>query len=440
MFFYLGIILALSLLTSCAPETEQADAPDLQDQKVFDKLIYGDDDRRDLYDVSSVLNKKLADSTVALLESSHLKVLDASHFGLPNETYGSQQLLCTSEIFYDQPAAAFCSGSLVGPNLILTAGHCIKDAGDCMSVRFVFGYAVKHNGKYPLSVPTTEVYSCKRIIARKLESSGSDFALIETDRLVVGHEALRLQRSRVAGVGDAITVIGHPSGLPTKVASGGKVRKVVSSHLVTNLDTYGGNSGSGVFNSETGEMVGVLVRGDADFVAKGSCYISNRCASDACRGEDVTRIDQVAALIPELSLPRPSPTPQPSPSPESVERVYTSRENLAIPDNDPRGAASSLRVSEAIAGRRILIGVDIEHTYVGDLILTLTSPTGKTYVLRKNKGGRSRDIKGVFGESLVSETSLSALSSSPAGRWKFKVVDSLSRDVGTLKQWKIILK
>jgi subtilisin-like proprotein convertase family protein len=434
------LFLLAGFLISCAPEGELTSYTDLQDQKAFDRLIYGDDDRHDLYDTSSVLYKKLADSTVALLESSSLSALSSTSFNFPTGTYGRQQLLCTTEPFYDQPAGAFCSGSLVGPNLILTAGHCIKDVADCADVRFVFGYAVKQAGKYPLNTPNSEVYSCKRIVSRKLEATGVDYALIETDRPVVGHEVLKLQRSRVAAVGDALTVIGHPSGLPTKVASGGKVRKVVGSHLVTNLDTYGGNSGSGVFNSETGEIVGILVRGDTDFVQKGSCYVSNRCPADGCRGEDVTRIDQVVALIPVSPGPAPSPAPSPSPTPGSVAKIYTLNANAAVPDNNAVGVESSLQVPEAVAGRKVQIGVNLEHTYIGDITITLISPQGTSYVLQKNKGGRAQNLQGVFGDTLVSESSLAGLSSAPAGKWKLKVVDSVSRDVGTLKQWKIILK
>jgi subtilisin-like proprotein convertase family protein len=423
---------AIAILAACAgpsePNEGAAVATTTEDHKAFDKLIYGDDDRKDLYEVTSSLNKKLADSTVALLESSHLKALSGSGFSLPTETYGSQQMLCASEPFYEQPAGAFCSGSLVGPNLILTAGHCIKDAMDCANVRFLFGYAVKQSGKYPISVASSDVYNCKRIVSRKLEAAGGDFALIETDRSVMGHEVLKLQRSRVASVGDALTVIGHPSGLPTKVVGGGKVRSVSSSYFVTNLDTYGGNSGSGVFNAETGEIVGVLVRGDTDFIAKGACYVSNRCPADGCRGEDVTRIDQVSTLIPEGSTPVPA------------ENVFVSVKSLAIPDKNLTGVDSSIPVSEAVAGRKVLIGVNVEHTYVGDLRLTLLAPNGKSYVLRKNIGGRSRDLQGIFGDSLVSETDLSGLSSVAAGIWKLRIVDSLSKDTGTLKEWKIILK
>ena len=44
-----------------------------------------------------------------------------------------------------------------------------------------------------------------------------------------------------------LVVIGHPSGLPTKIADGAWVRNNESEYyFVTNLDTFGGNSGSAV--------------------------------------------------------------------------------------------------------------------------------------------------------------------------------------------------
>lgn len=323
MFFNLSQILKLSfgillLCSACAGPSESKLTPETvsqDDQNAYGRLIYGDDDRKDLFEEQSALYLKLADSTVALLESSSVKAQSASVFSLPTETFGVQNLLCKTEPFYDQPAGAFCSGSLVAANMILTAGHCIKDAEDCANVRFVFGYDVKQPGQYPVSAASSEVYGCKRIVSRKQEGAGADYALVEIDRPVVHHAPLKLQRSGPAAVGDGVTVMGHPSGLPTKIASGGQVRKVSSSFITTNLDTYGGNSGSAVFNSTTGEVVGVLVRGDTDFVVKGSCYVSNRCAADDCRGEDVTRIDQVTALIPEVASPSPTPAPSVSPSP-----------------------------------------------------------------------------------------------------------------------------
>ena len=62
--------------------------------------------------------------------------------------------------------------------------------------------------------------------------------------------------------------------------------------FTANLDTYGGNSGSPVFNSETHEVEGILVRGDTDFVPLGKCMVSAVCPTNGCIGEDCTRVSE----------------------------------------------------------------------------------------------------------------------------------------------------
>jgi len=98
-------------------------------------------------------------------------------------------------------------------------------------------------------------------------------------------------------VGDGLTVIGYPAGLPLKVAGGAQVRDIQAQHLVANLDTYGGNSGSAVFNSLTGEVEGILVRGELDYTYENNCRVSNRCSDGGCRGEDVTLFERVLPYI-----------------------------------------------------------------------------------------------------------------------------------------------
>jgi subtilisin-like proprotein convertase family protein len=439
--FVVGLLAAASL-AACAKSPQNintANTEETPENKLTIQMIYGNDDRQDLYQVNSELYRKLADSTVALVKSTDMKASGSTLFNLPMDSYGELQNLCKTEPFYDEPMAAFCSGSLVGPNLILTAGHCVANADECGETRFLFGYAVKQPGAFPATVSTQETYSCKRIVAREQNTIGADYALIELDRNVVGHEVLKLQRSREVSVGDALTVIGHPSGLPTKVASGGKVRSVLNSFFVGSLDTYGGNSGSAVFNSSTGEIVGVLVRGDTDFINHGDCRVSFRCDEGDCRGEDVTRIDQVAAKIPPVGNEHPNDPPKPPPSNKPDQSVFGSTTEVVIPDNNPAGAESEIRVP-AVQGRKVLISVDISHTYVGDLVISLTAPGGKNYVLRKNKGGRSRDLVGTFGDTLTAEVDLSALANSFAGTWKLRVVDNSPKDKGTLRQWSVILK
>jgi V8-like Glu-specific endopeptidase len=86
--------------------------------------------------------------------------------------------------------------------------------------------------------------------------------------------------------------------LPLKVAENAFVRdNSNSSYMTCNLDTYGGNSGSPVFNSETHEVEGILVRGETDFEPSGNCNVSLVCPTTGCRGEDVTRTTEFAHLI-----------------------------------------------------------------------------------------------------------------------------------------------
>ena len=56
-------------------------------------------------------------------------------------------------------------------------------------------------------------------------------------------------------------------------------------------------SGSPVFNSDTHEVEGILVRGETDFVTQGSCRVSLVCPSSGCRGEDCTRTTEFVGSL-----------------------------------------------------------------------------------------------------------------------------------------------
>ncbi|MGE0527945.1 MAG: serine protease [Bdellovibrionales bacterium] len=255
-------------------------------------VIYGDDNRLDYYQVGDSLWRAHADSTVALISSSKVNVR-GEWAEIQTSGYGSSMGLCSNEPFFEQETAAFCSGFLVAPDVVVTAGHCVREGTGCAATRFVFGFRLEDAGDKPRRVSTDAIYSCAHLIHSVADSDGEDFAVVRLDRAVTQVAPLPLRRQGKPGVGDALTVIGHPSGLPLKIAPGAEVRQVKSEFLIANLDTYGGNSGSAVFNSHTGEVEGVLVRGEMDFVYENGCRRSKRCAEQACRGEDVTLIERV---------------------------------------------------------------------------------------------------------------------------------------------------
>lgn len=263
-----------------------------------EKLIYGDDNRVDVYESTNPLFQKLAISTAAQISKNSLVSTGTDVLVRANDLRARG--ICASERFSEQPAAARCSGFLVGPKQLVTAGHCITNMDDCMNNSWVFDYKMSNAGSLSISVPASSVYSCSRIISRALDGGlGNDYALIELDRAVTDREILKVRTSGKPAIGDEMVVIGHPTGLPTKIADGAHVRSLKGPYFVANLDTYGGNSGSAVFSVKSGLVEGILVRGDNDYVrdANQGCQVSNLCPENGCRGEDVTYITNVKELV-----------------------------------------------------------------------------------------------------------------------------------------------
>ena len=248
---FLNILTLCFLLlgTSCSKENT-SDNNHIQtnfevDTEVSSNVVYGSDGRFDLYEIEDANLKRLADSTVALVKKADLTT-QSGITTIRSKSYGTQMGLCSSEKFYEQDIAAFCSGFLVAPDIIVTAGHCIKSQSDCVGTQFVFGYNVKAAGLFPQQVAESEVYSCREIIKTTVESNGTDFAVIKLDRAVTNHRSLSIRQTGSVQINDPLVVVGHPAGLRTKITLGGQVRTSAqdASFFVANVDTYGGNSGS----------------------------------------------------------------------------------------------------------------------------------------------------------------------------------------------------
>ena len=260
-------------------------------------VIYGEDNRKDVFESTDSALVELSKSTAAMISSEKLKSVKGDVV-ISAQTLESRGI-CAKERFSKQISAANCSGFLVAPNILVTAGHCIKSEYDCASFKWVFDYKVDHSDQGEVQVPKTSVYSCKKIISRALDQmSKDDYAVIELDKKVLDRRPLAFRKTGKISKGASLAVIGHPTGLPTKIADGAKVRSLSTKFFVANLDTYGGNSGSAVFNTQTSEVEGILVRGENDYVPDPElgCQVSNVCANESCRGEDVTFITNIDAL------------------------------------------------------------------------------------------------------------------------------------------------
>lgn len=284
-------------------------APMIAPVFAIDKVIYGDDNRLASFESSSQAYQKLARSTLAMIPKRSLELefdaLIAKISGAPLE---EEMRLCKDERFTKTIAAANCSAFLVGPDLVATAGHCVRDLTECQSSYWVFDFRSDLAlDAYTMNLSSESVYECSEIVSTDLSNSTmSDYALIRLDRPVIDREPLAFRTSGKIQEGTALVVIGHPSGLPTIISDGAWVRAGQNEHpyyFRANLDTFGGNSGSAVFNAETLEVEGILVRGETDYSYDPDfqCYRPFQCLDDECRAEDVTRITVIAELVPGMT-------------------------------------------------------------------------------------------------------------------------------------------
>lgn len=266
-----------------------------------EKVIYGDDNRVDVFESTNPMFVELSRSTAAMISHSDLNLVRSENkYKINGDSLQSSFGVCSTEPYASQIATAMCSGFLVGPDLLVTAGHCIRSQSDCSSYAWVFDYKLDPTAPEAINmkVPATSVYSCAEIIERKLDNrTQDDFALIRLDRAVTDRSPLSYRKDDSIADNAPLVVIGHPSGLPTKIADGANVRNNTNDrYFVANLDTYGGNSGSAVFDADNGTVEGILVRGENDFVSRNGCRVSNVCPNTGCRGEDVTRITNIQFL------------------------------------------------------------------------------------------------------------------------------------------------
>lgn len=229
-------------------------------------IIYGEDDRKEVYQ-SAEEQKKQAASVVALFQLQLNPNAKSAKLKLKMKTLREAMTLCENEPFGAQTPAAFCSGALVGPDIVLTAGHCfamdstISPEEACRRTSFVFGFAYTSEKADPETIKTEDIYECKALVKSRVVAEAEDWAIVRLDRPVKNRAPLAVntkQAPEEVKKGMAVYTIGHPLGLPAKVAGGGKVTRVYRGKFDSNLDIFGGNSGSPVFNADTQLIEGIV--------------------------------------------------------------------------------------------------------------------------------------------------------------------------------------
>ncbi|WP_371599816.1 S8 family serine peptidase [Streptomyces sp. NBC_00564] len=111
--------------------------------------------------------------------------------------------------------------------------------------------------------------------------------------------------------------------------------------------------------------------------------------------------------------------------------TFTSASAVAIPD-----AGSAVESPITVSGRTgnapaaLQVGVDITHTYRGDLVIDLVAPDGSTYRLKASSSSDSAD-------NVSTTYTVDASSETANGTWKLRVQDTAAQDTGTVNSWKL---
>lgn len=238
---------------------------------------WGKDKRKDFFEIEDDRIKKNAGCIAAILFKDSLIESGKEFSMIKVKNYGKNFNLSDYESFYNQSMVSgrVCTGFLVDEDIIATAGHCAND-GNAADLRFVFGFRMQDSNTPVLRIPNSNIYKGVKIVQSDYDRRciGSDWSLVKLDRKVEGQTIARLSEKDVYSE-LPVYVLGHPCGLPLKYAPGANVHDVNDDSFGANLDIYMGNSGSPIFNSQTHEVIGIVVRGDnRDFRWTGSGWVS----------------------------------------------------------------------------------------------------------------------------------------------------------------------
>ncbi len=116
----------------------------------------------------------------------------------------------------------------------------------------------------------------------------------------------------------------------------------------------------------------------------------------------------------------------------------SSSPDRSIPDNSARGIKDKIHCAQQFAISAIAVDIDITHTYIGDLRITLTSPAGTEVLLHDRTGGSANDLHTRF--DIRSTPALHALAGQPVnGDWTLHVQDLAAVDRGRLATWSLAI-
>ncbi|MFJ9950206.1 S8 family serine peptidase [Kitasatospora sp. NPDC091207] len=111
-------------------------------------------------------------------------------------------------------------------------------------------------------------------------------------------------------------------------------------------------------------------------------------------------------------------------------KYFENLTDAAITDNATVDSPIAVTGVTGNAPATLKVGVDIKHTYRGDLVISLVAPDGTVYLLEDFANSDSAD-------NVAKTYTVNASASAANGTWKLRVKDGASGDTGTIDAWNL---
>ena len=205
---------------------------------------------------------------------------------------------------FAEPTVGTCTGVFVGPDLVLTAGHCVDAIDSVANLRVVLDYSAEQGAPSQTLAPEN-VRSV--VLDSRSTEPGKDWAVL---RIVDGEFPDRVvplcRPTDNCGGRAGIWSIGHPLGVSRRFLPKHRIVRRTENLVLTDLDTYVGSSGSPVYDRSAQRVLGIVVSGRPDFVAtrRGCRRFANMHRPGARRiGEVVLLVDALPTSLLRRLLP-----------------------------------------------------------------------------------------------------------------------------------------
>ena len=119
----------------------------------------------------------------------------------------------------------------------------------------------------------------------------------------------------------------------------------------------------------------------------------------------------------------------------TTDNTYSNNSSFNIPDNNPEGVISTIHIPNGVKAIEFKLNLNISHAFVGDLKVTLISPTGREVTI--SNPSLSNNLENL----IISNKYLYQFSNKKvSGVWKLSVIDTAPADTGVLNSWSLKVK